>query len=141
MNLCTHGFQGCSFLLPDPGCGLAPQNMMYLEYLSIYIYMSAVHQSLSTGPASSEGLPCLQMGPSGSGKTTLLDILAGRKSVGQIKGTMLFNGSKPTSNFLSRHTGYVEQFGQSLCSLAVVIQRASALSPCHDQCFCHKCYG
>ncbi|KAK9865323.1 hypothetical protein WJX84_007950 [Apatococcus fuscideae] len=59
------------------------------------------------------------MGPSGSGKTTLLDILAGRKSVGQIKGTMLFNGSKPTSNFLSRHTGYVEQFDTLIGNMTV----------------------
>jgi ABC-type multidrug transport system ATPase subunit len=51
------------------------------------------------------------MGPSGSGKTTLLDVLAGRKTAGKIEGRVLFAGVKPTSMFLRRYTGYVEQFG------------------------------
>jgi ABC-type multidrug transport system ATPase subunit len=51
------------------------------------------------------------MGPSGSGKTTLLDVLAGRKTAGKIEGRVLFAGLKPTSMFLRRYTGYVEQFG------------------------------
>eukprot|EP00890_Picochlorum_soloecismus_P003061 jgi/Picsp_1/3756/NSC_06591-R1_abc family transporter: multidrug len=50
------------------------------------------------------------LGPSGSGKTTLLDVLAGRKTVGNIAGEILFGGIKPTSMFLRRYTGYVEQF-------------------------------
>ena len=54
----------------------------------------------------------LQMGPSGSGKTTLLDVLAGRKTVGHIDGTIRFNGQRPSANFLSHHTGYVEQSGK-----------------------------
>jgi ABC-type bacteriocin/lantibiotic exporter with double-glycine peptidase domain len=52
------------------------------------------------------------MGPSGSGKTTVLDLLAGRKTVGTMEGTILFSGNKPTRNFLRRCTGYVEQFGE-----------------------------
>ena len=51
------------------------------------------------------------MGPSGSGKTTLLDVLAGRKTAGRIEGRVLFAGVKPTTMFLRRYTGYVEQFG------------------------------
>ncbi|CAL8464553.1 g4088 [Coccomyxa elongata] len=50
------------------------------------------------------------MGPSGSGKTTLLDVLAGRKTAGKTQGTILFAGVKPSSMFLRRYTGYVEQF-------------------------------
>ena len=50
------------------------------------------------------------MGPSGSGKTTLLDILAGRKTVGDLTGEIKFGGEVPTSMFLRRYTGYVEQF-------------------------------
>lgn len=50
------------------------------------------------------------MGPSGSGKTTLLDLLAGRKTVGQCTGEIAFGGHRPTSMFLRRFTGYVEQF-------------------------------
>ncbi|CAK0787534.1 hypothetical protein CVIRNUC_010754 [Coccomyxa viridis] len=50
------------------------------------------------------------MGPSGSGKTTLLDVLAGRKTAGKTSGSILFAGVRPTSMFLRRYTGYVEQF-------------------------------
>ena len=51
-----------------------------------------------------------QMGPSGSGKTTLLDVLAGRKTAGTTRGTLLFGGVKPSRQFLRRFAGYVEQF-------------------------------
>jgi ABC-type uncharacterized transport system ATPase subunit len=54
----------------------------------------------------------LQMGPSGSGKTTLLDLLAGRKTVGDVQGSICFAGHKPSRQFLRRYTGYVEQFGE-----------------------------
>ena len=50
------------------------------------------------------------MGPSGCGKTTLMDILAGRKTTGEIQGDVRFGGIKPTMMFLRRYTGYVEQF-------------------------------
>jgi ATP-binding cassette subfamily G (WHITE) protein 2 len=50
------------------------------------------------------------MGPSGSGKTTLLDVLAGRKTVGTTQGQIKFGGLAPTSEYLRRYTGYVEQF-------------------------------
>ena len=53
--------------------------------------------------------------PSGSGKTTLLDLLAGRKTVGQLEGAVAFAGNKPTPQFLRRFTGYVEQFGGCCC--------------------------
>ena len=53
----------------------------------------------------------MQMGPSGSGKTTLLDVLAGRKTSGRTEGSVLFAGVRPSSMFLRRFTGYVEQFG------------------------------
>lgn len=39
------------------------------------------------------------------------DVLAGRKTTGKTEGTVLFAGVKPTSMFLRRYTGYVEQFG------------------------------
>jgi ABC-type multidrug transport system ATPase subunit len=51
------------------------------------------------------------MGPSGSGKTTLLDLLAGRKTVGEVQGSIRFAGQKASQQFLRRYTGYVEQFG------------------------------
>ena len=57
------------------------------------------------------------MGPSGSGKTTLLDVLAGRKTAGKTSGSILFAGVRPTSMFLRRYTGYVEQFGACSCRM------------------------
>lgn len=59
------------------------------------------------------------MGPSGSGKTTLLDILAGRKTVGALSGSILFAGQPPSLNFLRRYTGYVEQFDTLLATFTV----------------------
>ena len=47
----------------------------------------------------------LQMGPSGSGKTTLLDVLAGRKTAGEVKGIVLYAGRPATHQFLRRFTG------------------------------------
>ena len=60
-----------------------------------------------------------QMGPSGSGKTTLLDVLAGRKTQGEVEGDILFSAQKPTINFLRRFTRYVEQFDTLLGILTV----------------------
>eukprot|EP01025_Chloroclados_australasicus_P023816 TRINITY_DN2402_c0_g1_i2.p1 TRINITY_DN2402_c0_g1~~TRINITY_DN2402_c0_g1_i2.p1 ORF type:complete len:652 (-),score=93.43 TRINITY_DN2402_c0_g1_i2:504-2429(-) len=59
------------------------------------------------------------MGPSGSGKTTLLDLLAGRKTQGNVTGEILFRGQKPSLSFLRRYTGYVEQFDTLLGTLTV----------------------
>lgn len=42
------------------------------------------------------------------------DVLAGRKTTGKTQGTILFAGVKPSSMFLRRYTGYVEQFGTAL---------------------------
>lgn len=59
------------------------------------------------------------MGPSGSGKSTLLDVLAGRKTVGEITGEIKFGGEFPSKNFLRRYTGYVEQFDTLIDILTV----------------------
>ena len=64
----------------------------------------------------------LQMGPSGSGKTTLLDLLAGRKTVGNTEGKILFAGNTPSKQFLRRYTGYLEQFGECSGPLAMLLQ-------------------
>jgi ATP-binding cassette, subfamily G (WHITE), member 2, SNQ2 len=55
----------------------------------------------------------LRMGSSGAGKTTLLDVLAKRKTIGKIEGTILLNGEPLRIDF-ERLTGYVEQMGKSL---------------------------
>ena len=57
------------------------------------------------------------LGPSGSGKTTFLDVLAGRKAVGTTSGVTKFGGLAPTSQFLRRYTGYVEQFDTLIAAL------------------------
>jgi ABC-type multidrug transport system ATPase subunit len=49
------------------------------------------------------------IGASGSGKTTLLDVLAGKKTGGDILNPPLINGKLRDSSF-SRIAGYVEQF-------------------------------
>ncbi|KAI8460557.1 ABC-2 type transporter-domain-containing protein [Phakopsora pachyrhizi] len=48
------------------------------------------------------------MGSSGAGKTTLLDVLANRKTIGAIGGTVLLAGRKPGAAF-QRGTAYCEQ--------------------------------
>ncbi len=48
------------------------------------------------------------------------DVLAGRKTVGSIKGKIVFAGHKPSKSFLRRYTGYVEQFGATPALSAAV---------------------
>ncbi|KAF1329408.1 Atp-binding protein, partial [Globisporangium splendens] len=49
------------------------------------------------------------MGSSGAGKTTLMDVIAGRKTGGQIRGQILLNGYEATDLAIRRCTGYCEQ--------------------------------
>nr|CCA23303.1 ATPbinding Cassette (ABC) Superfamily putative [Albugo laibachii Nc14] len=49
------------------------------------------------------------MGSSGAGKTTLMDVIAGRKTGGQVKGEILLNGHAATDLAIRRATGYCEQ--------------------------------
>jgi ABC-type multidrug transport system ATPase subunit len=56
------------------------------------------------------------MGPSGAGKSTLMDILAMRKSTGQLSGSVLLDGQPASRAFIS-HTSYIPQVSTShLCS-------------------------
>ena len=48
------------------------------------------------------------MGASGAGKSTLLDVIAGRKSGGEMKGTIKLNGHIKKETF-ARLTAYCEQ--------------------------------
>jgi len=59
------------------------------------------------------------MGPSGSGKTSLLDVLSSRKNTGIIKGDILFNGNKLTTEMSKNLIGYVEQFDTLVDELTV----------------------
>jgi ABC-type multidrug transport system ATPase subunit len=49
------------------------------------------------------------MGPSGAGKSTLMDMLAQRKSTGQLEGVVLVNGAPAAPSFV-RQCAYVPQF-------------------------------
>ncbi len=49
------------------------------------------------------------MGASGAGKTTLLDVLARRKTQGEVTGRVLLNGRRVGDDEFMRLTGYVEQ--------------------------------
>ncbi|QDZ22336.1 ATP-binding cassette transporter [Chloropicon primus] len=49
------------------------------------------------------------MGPSGAGKTMLMDIVCFRKSLGKVKGVVLYNGKQPTKDFVGHNVAYVEQ--------------------------------
>jgi len=49
------------------------------------------------------------MGATGAGKTTLMDVVAGRKTGGTIKGSVLLNGFEASDLAVRRCTGYCEQ--------------------------------
>jgi ABC-type multidrug transport system ATPase subunit len=59
------------------------------------------------------------MGSSGAGKTTLMDVLALRKTSGELKGEIRLNGHLQNSNSFRRCTGYVEQFDFQSAQLTV----------------------
>lgn len=62
---------------------------------------------------------CQKMGSSGAGKTTLMDVLALRKSSGEIEGEVRLNGHLQESLSFRRCTGYVEQFDAQTAELTV----------------------
>ncbi len=41
-----------------------------------------------------------------------VDVLAGRKTAGELTGQVLMGGKPPSRAFMRRYTGYVEQFGK-----------------------------
>eukprot|EP00878_Enallax_costatus_P020993 GHUV01022209.1.p1 GENE.GHUV01022209.1~~GHUV01022209.1.p1 ORF type:complete len:299 (-),score=59.91 GHUV01022209.1:26-922(-) len=55
------------------------------------------------------------MGPSGAGKSTLMDILAGRKSVGNLTGAVLVNSRPRKKAEFARKTAYVPQVYTPVC--------------------------
>ncbi|RRT62241.1 hypothetical protein B296_00026689, partial [Ensete ventricosum] len=56
------------------------------------------------------------MGVTGAGKTTLLDVLAGRKTVGHIEGSINISGYPKKQETFARVSGYCEQVdNHSLC--------------------------
>jgi ATP-binding cassette subfamily G (WHITE) protein 2 len=53
--------------------------------------------------------PCRTQGPSGAGKTSLLDVLAGRKTVGTVTGSVRINGRDLSPREMRLLSGYVVQ--------------------------------
>jgi ABC-type multidrug transport system ATPase subunit len=60
------------------------------------------------------------MGPSGAGKSTLMDILAGRKSVGNLTGAVLVNGRPRKQAEFARKTAYVPQDDNFMPTMTVI---------------------
>ncbi|WIA12817.1 hypothetical protein OEZ85_006447 [Tetradesmus obliquus] len=60
------------------------------------------------------------MGPSGAGKSTLMDILAGRKSVGNLTGSVLVNGLPRKKDEFARKTAYVPQDDNFMPTMTVL---------------------
>ena len=56
------------------------------------------------------GRMCALMGSSGAGKTTLMDVIAMRKTSGEISGKIELNGFEQERVSFLRSSGYVEQF-------------------------------
>mmetsp|Transcript_3949 Transcript_3949/g.7759 ORF Transcript_3949/g.7759 Transcript_3949/m.7759 type:complete len:597 (+) Transcript_3949:1359-3149(+) len=62
---------------------------------------------------------CFIITPCTAGKTTLMDVLALRKSSGEITGEVRLNGHLQESNSFRRCTGYVEQFDTQTPQLTI----------------------
>ncbi len=57
------------------------------------------------------------LGPSGAGKSTLLDILAARKHVGRLSGSVLVDGRPRDAGAFVRKSAYVPQVGVWACGV------------------------
>jgi len=65
------------------------------------------------------GMLIALMGSSGAGKTTLMDVIAGRKTGGEIAGRILINGHNQDLKTFARVSGYVEQTDNHMESMTV----------------------
>mmetsp|Transcript_34485 Transcript_34485/g.50638 ORF Transcript_34485/g.50638 Transcript_34485/m.50638 type:complete len:1445 (-) Transcript_34485:232-4566(-) len=80
------------------------------------------------------GRMCALMGASGAGKTTLMDVIAMRKTSGDVEGDILLNGFPQERSGFLRCSGYVEQFDIQSPELTVreTIQFSARLRLGHD---------
>lgn len=79
-------------------------------------------------------------------QTTLLDVLAGRKTVGEVSGVVSYSSIRPTQRFLRRFVGYVEQHGESSFASQPapgMLVPAALLgpAPCHPAMFAQRLCG
>ncbi|KAK7232139.1 ATPase [Aureococcus anophagefferens] len=85
---------------------------------SVRLPDGAVRPILADVAFKADGLTAV-MGPSGAGKSTLLDVVAGRKTTGFGKGSILYDGVHPTAEDRKRLQVYVMQNDVSLGTLSV----------------------
>lgn len=89
------------------GCRLVFRNIVYTVTNKINTKIKSQLLKGVSGRAH-PGEMCALMGASGAGKSTLLDVLAGRKTTGEIVGDILFNGGERTRAVI-RSSAYVMQ--------------------------------
>ena len=79
-----------------------------------------------TGRYARPGCMTALMGPSGAGKSTLLDVLANKKTGGNVEGDILVNGIPVNPKTFPRISGYVEQSDSHYPTMTVrEVSRAS----------------
>lgn len=79
----------------------------------------------------------------GAGKTTLMDVIAGRKTQGEITGDILVNGHPKDQKTWSRVVGYVEQMdihSPQVCACPGVCIRISSCSSTFHEVQCSSCF-
>jgi len=108
------------------------EDTVQLEFPRVNLTFKDIHYTV-TASTSDEKLELLKgidgyieggkmtalMGSSGAGKTTLMDVLALRKSSGEIEGEVCLNGHPQESNSFRRCAGYVEQFDTQTPELTI----------------------
>jgi ABC-type cobalamin/Fe3+-siderophores transport system ATPase subunit len=90
-------------------CTTSSNQQLHMHYFSNNIILII--------PMLAHGCAQALLGPSGAGKSTLMDILAQRKSTGNLSGFLLANGRPTTSSFI-RKTAYVPQVGEKVAEAA-----------------------
>ncbi|KDD76344.1 ABC-2 type transporter, partial [Helicosporidium sp. ATCC 50920] len=94
------------YYVPDPSKGMAPGVVKGSDDPAIEGKLQLLKGvSLHAVPGDLLAL----MGGSGAGKTTLMDVIAGRKTIGLIRGDIFVNGHLKQQASWSRVMGYVEQ--------------------------------
>lgn len=67
------------------------------------------------------------LGPSGAGKSTLLDVLAGRKRVGRLSGTVMLGGAPASPRAMAAFAAYVPQVRPLCCTSSICVTNHTQL--------------
>ncbi|KAG2432130.1 hypothetical protein HXX76_009056 [Chlamydomonas incerta] len=95
-------FEDLRYFVPNPSAGVKPAPGAEAAPARLELLKGITGFSV---PGSMTAL----MGGSGAGKTTLMDVIAGRKTVGEITGNIWVNGHPKDQASWARSSGYVEQ--------------------------------